>query len=137
MVLMMLIAISAFSQQKEIAQNDRAQRGEMMKMSAQERATISSKKMALKLDLTEAQRVEIEKLHLQRAREVENLMAERQKLSNKNREKRFSRTNANLDKQLEHQEKMKSILTEEQFNKWKKSQENPARKKMDRKKKKF
>lgn len=132
---MMLIAVSAFSQQKEIAQKDKVEKSEKIKMSAQERATIASKKMALALDLTEAQRLEVEKLHLERIQEREGIMKERQKLRKKNSAKRISRVNAKLDKQLAHSEKMKSILTEEQYNQWKKSQQRPAKKKIAMKKK--
>ena len=108
----MLFTTGAFSQQRDMARKDKAQK---VQMSSEERAVIASKRMALALDLTEAQRVEIEKLHLERAKNRETVITERRKVAKANAAKRYARMNKNLDKRMEQQKKMKQILTEEQY----------------------
>lgn len=132
LIMLMLISAGAFSQQKDIAKKERTPRVEM---SSEQRAVIAAKRMALALDLTENQRLEIEKLNLQLAQERKELMKDRQQLRKKNSKKRISRINAKLDKDLEYQDKMKSILTEEQYSQWKKSKQRPVKKKISVKKK--
>jgi uncharacterized protein YqfA (UPF0365 family) len=118
--LIMLISISAFSQQK-----GHSNKAEMANMSAEETATLQTKKLTLQLDLNQAQQVEIKKLYQKNAEERKAMMAQHKKMraedAEKLKEKRFERMNASLDKQLAHQEKMKQILNEEQFKKWKDS----------------
>jgi hypothetical protein len=113
----MLISISAFSQQKS-----HSHKAEMANMSAEEMATLQTKKLTLLLDLDQAQQQEIKKLYKKNAEERKALMAEHKKMSaedlEKLKENRFERMNARLDKQLAHQEKMKQILNKEQFEKW-------------------
>jgi len=115
--LIMLISISAFSQQK--GQHHKA---EMANMSAEETATLQTKKLTLLLDLDQAQQKEIKKLYQEKAEERKAMMAEHKKMSAEDAEKlkenRFERKNARLDRELAHQEKMKQILNEEQFKKW-------------------
>jgi len=115
--LIMLISISAFSQQK--GQYHKADKTDM---SAEETATLQTKKLTLLLDLNQAQQQEIKKLYQEKAQERKALMAERKKMSaedvEKSKENRFERKNARLDRELAHQEKMKQILNEEQFKKW-------------------
>jgi hypothetical protein len=113
----MLISISAFSQQK-----GQHQKAEMANMSAEEMATLQTKKLTLLLDLNQAQQQEIKNLYQKNAEERKAMMAEHRKMSaedaEKSKEKRFERGNARLDQELAHQEKMKQILNEEQFKKW-------------------
>jgi hypothetical protein len=115
--LIMLISISAFSQQK-----DQHQRADMKNMSAEEMATLQTKKLTLLLDLDQAQQLEVKKLYQEKAEARKAMMAEHKAMmaedSEKSKEKRFERMNGGLDKQLEYQEKMKKILNEEQFKKW-------------------
>jgi len=109
----MLISISAFSQQKSHS------KAEMANMSAEETATLHTKKLTLLLDLDKAQQQEIKKLYQEKAEERKAMMAEHKKMSAEElKENRFERKNARLDRELAHQEKMKQILNEEQFIKW-------------------
>lgn len=117
-ILFMVFTVSAFAQQRETGRKDRAT---MVKMSPEERAEISSKKIALALNLSEAQRREIKNLHLEQANEKVAKRAEMRKTAKENKTKRIARMNKNFDKRLGHHEKMKEILTEEQYAKWKKS----------------
>lgn len=123
--MLMLISAGSFSQQRDMAGKERAQ---MIQLSSEERAVIASKRMALALDLTEPQRVEIEKLHLERAKKRETVITERRKVAKANADKRYARVNKNLDNRLEQKKEMKQILTQEQYDKWKKSTKRPARK---------
>lgn len=123
--MLMLISAGSFSQQRDMAGKERAQ---MIQLSSEERAVIASKRMALALDLTEPQRVEIEKLHLKRAKKRETVITERRKVAKANADKRYARVNKNLDNRLEQKKEMKQILTQEQYDKWKKSTKRPARK---------
>jgi len=115
--LIMLISISALSQQKS-----QSHKAEMANMSAEETATLQTKKLTLLLDLDQAQQLEIKKLYQEKAEVRKTLMAERKKKgaedTEKLKENRFERKNAHLDRELAHQEKMKQILNEEQFKKW-------------------
>lgn len=117
LLVIMLISISAFSQQRNYHKNEA-----MINMSSEEIATLQTKKLTLHLDLNEAQQQEIKKLYKEKAEQRKALMAERKKMSvedlEKLKENRFERMNARLDKQLAHQEKMKQILNEEQFKDW-------------------
>jgi len=117
LLLIMLISISAFSQQKSYSH-----KGDKSDISSEEIATLQTKKLTLLLDLNQAQQQEIKKLYQEKAEKRKALMAERKKMSaedaEKSKENRFERMNARLDKQLAHQEKMKQILNEEQFKKW-------------------
>jgi len=94
----------------------------MVNMSAEETATLQTKKLILLLDLDQAQQQEIKKLYQEKAEKRKALMAEHKKMSAEDAEKlkenRFERKNARLDRELAHQEKMKQILNEEQFKKW-------------------
>ena len=115
--LIMLISISAFSQQR--GQHHKADK---TNISSEEIATLQTKKITLLLDLDQAQQQEVKKLYQEKAEERKAMIAEHKKMkaedAEKSKEKRFDRMNGGLDQQLEYQEKMKQILNEEQFKKW-------------------
>lgn len=119
----MLISLTGFSQQRDMGRMERAQK---IKMTPEQRAEISSKRMALALDLTESQRMEIETLHFEQLNENKTRITERRKTARENAKKRDERSIKNLDKRLSHQEKMKEILNEEQYAKWKESVNTPS-----------
>ncbi len=121
--MIMLISISAFSQQKN--QKQKADRNNMADMSAEEEATLQTKKLTLLLDLNQAQQQEIKKLNKEKAEQRKAIMAAHKKMraedSEKFKENSFERKNARLDRELAHQERIKQILNEEQFKKWQES----------------
>lgn len=123
LILLMLISLTGFSQQRDMGRMERAQK---IKMTPEQRAEISSKRMALALDLTESQRMEIETLHFEQLNENKTRITERRKTARENAKKRDERSIKNLDKRLSHQEKMKEILNEEQYAKWKESVNTPS-----------
>ncbi|MEM5566004.1 hypothetical protein WNY78_12855 [Psychroserpens sp. AS72] len=127
-----LIAI-AFVTLQAVAQDKRkgGERGErkMMKnLSAEEIATLGSKKMTLELDLSTAQQAQVKTVLLAQATERKENMAEREKAKKDDdakkptKEEVLKMRNAKLDSQIAMKQKMKSILTAEQYEKWTKMQ---------------
>ena len=98
-------------------------RAEMMKdYTAEEQATLQTKKMTLALDLSEAQQKDIYALNLANAKERKAKMKEREakKGEKPSKEERYKMQNEMLDKKIAMKKKMKQILNDEQFAKWEK-----------------
>lgn len=105
-----------------ISAQRQGQRQQKAQYTPEQRATIQSKKLALRLDLNEKKQKEVEKLMLKNAKEREQTRAAFQKnkqdgigLTN---DERFERENMRLTKQQAHKAEMKKILSENQFEKW-------------------
>lgn len=96
-------------------------------MTAEQLATLKTKKMALALDLTVKQQQEVLKVNLKEAEFRKAKMAERKakKESDEARkptsDERFQMQSDLLDRKLAQQERLKEILTDEQFELWKKA----------------
>ena len=125
-----LITVNATAQEqkREAQRKDRMERSQQFKdFSAEEIATLQTKKMALALDLTEDQQKEIKVIHLEQAKTRKTAMEARQKINEEDKEakptkeERFNRANAQLDIKLAIKAKMKRILSKEQFEKWERS----------------
>ena len=108
-----------------------AQRGEhreMQELSAEQIATLQTKKLTLALDLNEAQQRDIQKLNEENARLKKEKMEARKAAGAENEQKerntddKFNHHIERLDKAIEHKAKMKKILSKEQFDKWEKIQ---------------
>lgn len=105
-------------------------------------AELQTKRLALALDLSEAQKKEIYNLNLADAKERKQKMEERKALKEKGKDRKelssdekFEKANEQLDKKLAKKEAMKRILNEEQFAKWEKlMQEKGKQRKMKAKK---
>lgn len=119
--LIALLTINANAQQKQEhrkrVQND---------FTPEQIATLKTKKMALHLNLSEAQHNKIYKLNLEQAqkrkskieaRKPTNGSSERPNLS---QEEKYELANDRLDAQIQHKKNMRDILNEEQFTKWEK-----------------
>ena len=98
----------------------------------EQRATLQSKKLALRLDLNANQEKAVEKLMLKSAEERATFRTENQKnkkdgtgLTN---DERFEREKMRLEKQQAHKADFKKILTEEQFEKWETMNQRAMRK---------
>ena len=120
---------------KEKREHRKKGKMEMMKdLSPEQMATLRTKKMILALDLTKAQQEKMHSLHLEGAKarkehmkkRAENRGAEKSKLSS---EEKYQKMNSVLDRKIEMKSKMKSILTQEQFQKWERSQKQSRNKK--------
>ena len=89
---------------------------------AAQRAEIRSKKLVLKLDLTDKQQKEIQKLLLTRETEKEQLMAlhkaNRDAAKKLTGDERFTMMSKRLDAEIAMKKEMKKILSVEQFAKY-------------------
>lgn len=136
--LILMLSISAFAQDKK---QDRKQDHKMDKveMSADEMATLRTKKMALKLDLTQDQQDRLKTLFTEEANYKKTTMAQHREMRkdtamwNKNK---FAIQNARLDHQKEMQDKIRAILTPEQYETWKASSDRSGMKMKNKNKKK-
>ncbi|TVZ52194.1 hypothetical protein [Dokdonia sp. Hel_I_53] len=92
-------------------------------LSVEEMATLKTKKMTLALALDEKQSDKVYKLVLNQVKDRKEMMAARKAQGEKptfNKEEKLARMNARLDKRIAIQKQMKSILTEAQFEEFKK-----------------
>lgn len=97
-----------------------------MDMTAEQMATLKTKKMTLALDLTKAQQQKVMSINLEEA-EFKKAKWDEMKVLRENGERkmptteeRFEMQNARLDHQIAHQEKMREVLNDEQYQTWKK-----------------
>jgi len=120
----MLLSLTAIAQK-----GDRGRHHDkgMAEMTAEQVATLHTKKMALALDLTPKQQDEVLMINLEEAEFRKAKMAERKakkedgEAKKPTQEERFQMQNELLDRKLAQQEKLKKILTDEQFELWKKA----------------
>jgi hypothetical protein len=123
---LILIAI-AFVTLQAVAQDTKKEI--MQNLSAGEMATIMTKKLTLALDLTKEQQVEVQKLMLVQATDRKRNIDERAKMKTSKEVKTTAKSynaediNKRLDRKIEAKQKMKSILTAEQYKKWEIMQE--------------
>ena len=145
-----LITVNATAQERKRERPNRGERERIQQFkdfSPEEIATLQTKRMALALDLNEAQQKQVQTIHLEQAKTVKTEMEARKKMHDEakaeqpSKEDRFNRVNGQLDKKLATKTKMKSILSKEQFEKWEQSnamkgkQRTKMRNKHDRKRK--
>ncbi|MEE9362761.1 MAG: hypothetical protein V3U92_09200 [Cellulophaga sp.] len=112
-----------------MAQKEKQHKQRVMKdLTAEQIATLRTKKMTLALDLTETQQKQVQKLNIENAtfhkkrmeeRSASRESGERKRLSS---EERYAMQNAQLDRRIAQQQKVKQILNEEQYSQWKKMQ---------------
>ena len=92
-------------------------------MTAEQVATLSTKKMTLALALDDNQSKKVYTVLLDQAKDRKAMQAERKANKEKpelTKEQRYAMQNERLDKQIAMQEKMQSILSEDQFKQFKK-----------------
>ncbi|WP_108422839.1 hypothetical protein [Flagellimonas amoyensis] len=103
-----------------------------MDLTAEQMATLQTKKMTLALDLTKAQQEKIMKLQLDEAKsrkeKWEGMKAKREsgEWQKPTSEERFQMENARLDHQIALQGKMKEILDADQYQTWRKMKKQKA-----------
>lgn len=120
----MLLSLTTIAQHED---RERNHRKEMSEMTAEQVATLHTKKMALALDLTSKQQEQVLKINLEEAEFRKAKMEERKAKKEEGEAKkptsdeRFKTQNQMLDHKLAHQKKLKEILTDEQFELWKKA----------------
>ncbi|MDO5979742.1 hypothetical protein [Flavivirga spongiicola] len=131
-----LISIQAIAQTERRDRSERAQK--MNNLSAEEMATLKTKKMTLFLDLNESQQKEVQKINLENATLRKTMMAQRKArrtngtAQRPTKEERLKMENARLDHKIAMKAKMKNILNKEQYVKWEKAQLRMAAKRKDK-----
>jgi len=129
----LVIAIALTSLQGIAQERQRGQRQEIRKERAQtlrnlspdQAATLQTKKMTLQLDLSDAQQKEIYKMNLANAKNRQAKMDAAKKMRKSgeklSKEAKYELTNERLAQQIANNKKLKSILTQEQFDKLQKA----------------
>lgn len=107
--LILLIAISAQSQRKGSHQN--------RDLTPEQRAIMRTKQMTLRLDLTDQQQSNILVLNQEMAQDFGDV---KEQMNSLPKEERFNLKNEMLDKKIAFQRNLKTILTTEQYETWKK-----------------
>lgn len=136
-----LIAV-AFIGLQVVAQGQKNRDGhqKMMNLSAEEIATLQTKKMTLILDLDASQQNEIKSINFENATKRKAMMAERKakkesgEAKKPSQEERYAMANAKLDHMIATKAKMKKILNKEQFEKWEKASKRMAMNQNNKKK---
>lgn len=133
LIALVLIAFQAIAQEpkKEGRMNHKKT---MMNFSAEEMATLQTKKMTLLLDLNESQQVKIKSINIENATKRKAMMAERKSKKESGtavkptQEERYAMAIAKLDHMIATKAKMKAVLNKEQYAKWEKTQMRMASK---------
>ncbi len=126
-IMVMLISVG-MAAQKHGGQG--MHKGQKMDLSAEEMATLHTKRMTLALDLTKAQfdkvyEINLENAELRKAKQDQmKSMKENGEWKKPTSEEYFKMQNERLDHQIAVQEKMKKILDEKQYEAWKKMQKH-------------
>tara|TARA_R110002050_G_scaffold273113_1_gene417031 strand:+ start:23184 stop:23642 length:459 start_codon:yes stop_codon:yes gene_type:complete len=125
LIVIALISIQSFAQgERNERPNREDNRQKMINLSAEEIATLHTKKMTLHLDLNKSQQDDIYKINLENASLRKTQMAERNArkeagtAQKPSKEERLEMMNAMLDHKIAVKAKMKKILNEEQYAKW-------------------
>lgn len=105
-------------------------------MTAEQQATLTVKKMALRLDLTDAQQRKLKPIITQQITERRAQMEKMRKLREEKKqleaEARYERQNEMLDKKLAFKKEMKSILNAEQYQEFEKMTQAREKKRKQR-----
>jgi len=119
-----LVSLQSIAQKRqgEHRKGDRNKQSQTLRnLTPEQAATLQSKNMALRLDLSEAQQEEIYKIHLANAKErqakMEAVKKMRESGEKPSKEARYELMNDLLDKQISQKKQLKSILTKEQYEK--------------------
>ncbi|NMH89746.1 hypothetical protein [Flavivirga algicola] len=137
-IVIALISIQAIAQTERRDRPERAQK--MNNLSAEEMATLKTKKMTLFLDLNESQQIEVQKINLENATLRKKMMEERKARrangtsQRPTKEERLKMENARLDHKIAMKAKMKKILDKDQYARWEKAQLRKVSKKNGKKK---
>lgn len=124
------IGLQATAQRQEGGPKNGERGNKMMTLSAEEMATLQTKKMTLSLDLDEGQQKKIYKINLENATQRKTMMEERKAkkeagtAEKPSKEERLEMMNAMLDHKIAEKAAMKKILNDDQYAKWEKENAN-------------
>ncbi len=113
-VALLVIGLSSFAQERK----ERHPKGEMEQMTPEQRNQLHLKKMTLDLDLNAKQQEQLTKILADQSAKREAMKAEHKVKMEETKAIRFEMKKKILDEQIEMKNKMKSILSAEQFAKW-------------------
>ena len=113
-VALLVIGLSSFAQERK----ERHPKGEMEQMTPEQRNQLHLKKMTLDLDLNAKQQEQLTKILADQSAKREAIKAEHKTKMEEAKAIRFEMKKKILDEQIEMKNKMKSILSAEQFAKW-------------------
>ena len=113
-VALLAIGLSSFAQERK----ERHPKGEMEQMTPEQRNQLHLKKMTLDLDLNAKQQEQLTKILADQSAKREAMKAENKAKMEEAKAIRFEMKKKILDEQIEMKNKMKSILSAEQFSKW-------------------
>ncbi|TLP74399.1 hypothetical protein [Maribacter sp. ACAM166] len=120
MAILVMAGLSATAQDHNI----RGKRHAMKDLTPDQTATLQTKKMTLSLDLNESQQSKMKSILTEDAKtrksKMEGFRAHQEEGSKMTAEEKYTMQNERLDYQIAHKKEMKSLLTNEQFEKWKK-----------------
>lgn len=120
-VLMLMVGMTAMAQK-----GPRGGDQGMKDLSAEQMATLQTKKMTLALDLSKAQQEKIMALQLEKAKARKAKMEERKAAKEdadrkkSTSEERYAMQNERLDQMIAQKAEMKKILSADQYTKWEK-----------------
>ncbi|MFV8327261.1 hypothetical protein [Flavobacterium sp. ZS1P14] len=115
---LLAVGLSAFAQDKKEMEK-RPDRAEMEKLTPEQRNQLMLKKMTLDLDLNAKQQTEMKQIIGERSAKREAMRAARKANQEKpTADALFAMKNKMLDEQIAMKNKMKTILSPEQFEKW-------------------
>lgn len=122
------IGLQATAQKKEGGPRNHDRGEKMMNLTAEEMATLQTKKMTLALDLDKGQQDKVYKINLENATTRKAMMDERKAkkeagtAEKPSKEERLKMMNAMLDHKIAEKAEMKKILDDDQYAKWEKQQ---------------
>ena|SRR5690554_1090445 len=133
LVIALMMGLSAMAQKTG---QEKRHKGDMKSMNSEQMATLQTKRMTLALDLTDAQQKQIQSLNLEnatkRAEKMKAMKAKKEsgELKEITSEDHYAMKSAMLDHQIAQKEKIRNILSAEQYAKWekiKKGQDGPRK----------
>ncbi|WP_051590658.1 Spy/CpxP family protein refolding chaperone [Flavobacterium daejeonense] len=116
---LLVVSVSTFAQEKQ----ERSQRGDMRNMTPEQRAERRVERMTKDLNLDAKQQEQLKQMYANEAKEREAMMADMKNKKDKSKEKAGDQRKGMQDRMKASEEKMKTILTPEQFTKWKSNQD--------------
>lgn len=122
---MLLVGFVTIAQHGEHHRSKKMAMMKMTDMTPEQMATLQTKRMTLTLELSKGQQEQIQKLNLENATlrktKMEEWKAKKEngEMKKPTSKEHYDRQNTRLDLQIAHQAKMKEILNEEQYAKWK------------------
>ncbi|MFV5695986.1 hypothetical protein ACM55G_11175 [Flavobacterium sp. LB3P122] len=125
---LLVVGMTSFAQDKK----ERPARAEMEKLTPEQRNELMLKKMTLDLDLNAKQQEQMKQVIAEQTAKREVMRAERKANQEKNNGDNFDMRTKRMDEQIAMKNKMKSILSVEQFEKWNTEKEKQQEKRGDR-----